>query len=317
MTQQWIRKASLIIGDDTSALEMSELHFTFSIRQSDIQTPNSANIRVYNVSKATAGRARELEEGGTVVIQAGYDGNFGTIFRGSIIQVLVGKENATDSFIDITAGDGTLGYVFAVVKKAMAAGSTVRDRINAAMEALAAHGIRPGFIPKDLPENPLPRGKVMFGMAREILSDAAASCDADWWIHNGEVNIVGGRSYLPGEVAVLNSETGLIGTPVQSIDGVAMRTLLNPSIVPGRVVQLDNKKVTIQQAKFVPDMPGSLQYGFVPKLDADGHYRAIVVNHTGDSRGQEWYTDIIGVALSGPPISTGLLQKGYSIPVGV
>ncbi len=315
MTAQWIRKTSLIIGDDASALDLSGLHFTFTISQSDINTPNRAEIRVYNVSATTAAQARNLEEGGTVALSAGYDGNFGTIFRGTIIQVLVGKESPVDSFIDIVAGDGDLGYCMATIHKAMAAGATVRDRINAALKALAEHGIRPGYITHDLPDRPLPRGTVLHGMAREVLDDAVASCDATWWIQNGELNVVKGRAYLPGEAVVLNSASGLVGLPVQSIDGISMRCLLNPSIQPGRVIKIDNKAV--QQVKFVPDLPNSVQFGFVPKLDADGFYRAIVVNHLGDSHGQDWYSEIVGVALDGPPISNGLLEKGYSIPPGV
>lgn len=315
MTAQWIRKASLIIGDGEGALDLSALHFAFTVSQSDINTPNRAEIRVYNVSDATAKRARDLEEGGTVVLSAGYDGNFGTIFQGTIIQVLVGKESPTDSFIDIVAGDGDLGYCMAVVHKAMAAGATVRDRIGAALEALAEYGIKRGQIEQDLPEQPLPRGTVLHGMAREVLDDAVASSDATWWIQNGELHVVKGRAYLPGEAVVLTSKTGLVGLPVQSIDGISMRCLLNPLIQPGRVIQIDNR--SIQQMKFMPDMQSSVQFGFVPRLDADGFYRAIVVNHLGDSHGQDWYTEIVGVALDGPPISNGLLEKGYAIPPGV
>lgn len=315
MTRQWLRKASLIIGDGESALDLSALHYTFTVSQSDINTPNRAEIRIYNVSDATAKRARDLEEGGSVVLSAGYDGSFGTIFHGTIIQVLVGKENPTDSFIDIVAGDGDLGYCMAVVHKAMAAGATVRDRIGAALEALAEYGVRPGQIAQDLPEQPLPRGTVLHGMAREVLNDAIASADATWWIQNGELNVVKGRGFLPGEAVVLTSATGLVGLPVQSIDGISMHCLLNPQIQPGRLIQIDNKSV--QQVKFNPDLSSSVQFGFVPKLDTDGFYRAIVVNHLGDSQGQDWYTEIVGVALDGPPISNGLLEKGYSIPAGV
>lgn len=65
MTQQWIRKASLIIGSESDALDLSGLHFRFSVQQQDIQTPSKRRYsRVHNVSEATAKRARDWVEGG-------------------------------------------------------------------------------------------------------------------------------------------------------------------------------------------------------------------------------------------------------------
>ncbi len=306
MTQQWIRKASLIIGSESDALDLSSLHFRFSIQQQDIQTPNSADIRVYNVSDATAKRARDWVEGGEVLLQAGYDGNFGTIFRGTIIQVRVGKESATDSYIDITAGDGDRGYTAAVVNKSLAAGSVIKDHIAASLEAMGPYGITRGWMPDDLPEKPLPRGKVMFGMARSFLEDATRGADADWTIHNGELTVIANQAYLPGEVVVLTSATGLVGMPEQQIDGITIRSLLNPAIVAGRVVQINNKSV--QEYRLAIDVAGIARNGLIPKMDNDGFYRSIVVNHSGDTRGQEWYTDIIAVGLR-EPITVGLIPR--------
>lgn len=307
MTAQWIRKASLIVGDDESALDLSQLHFRFQIRQQDIQVPNSADIRVYNVSDATAKRARDLVEGGSVVISAGYDGNFGVIFRGSIIQVRTGKESPVDSYIDITAGDGDRGYTLATLSKTLAAGSTVKDHIAAGMEAMGPYGVKRGWMPDDLPKNPLPRAKVMFGMARDVLEDAARTAGADWTIHDGALNVIDQQAFLPGEVVVLTSATGLIGMPEQQIDGIRIRSLLNPSIVAGRVVQINNK--SLQELRMPLDLDSvAKQYAIRPKLDADGYYRTIVVDHVGDTRGQEWYSDIIAVGLN-EPITNALIPR--------
>ncbi|WP_261378567.1 hypothetical protein [Burkholderia sp. KBS0801] len=71
--QQFGRKVSLIIGlDSGEALDLSDLRIVFRVRRGDLQTPNSARIRVYNVSTTTARRAERVTR---VVLQAGYDGN--------------------------------------------------------------------------------------------------------------------------------------------------------------------------------------------------------------------------------------------------
>jgi hypothetical protein len=47
-----------------------------------MQTPNSADVRIYNVADSTAERIKN--EFTQVVIQAGYQANFGLVFRGTI-----------------------------------------------------------------------------------------------------------------------------------------------------------------------------------------------------------------------------------------
>lgn len=83
-TEQWIRKASLIVGTE-DALDLSDLRFIFRIKRGDTQTPNTLHVRVYNVAEQTA--LRTMKEFTRVVLQAGYEGNYGIVFDGTIIQV--------------------------------------------------------------------------------------------------------------------------------------------------------------------------------------------------------------------------------------
>ncbi len=52
-TKQWIRKTSLLLVKGSQALDLSEMHFTFSTQQQDEESPNNAAIRVYNLSDDT------------------------------------------------------------------------------------------------------------------------------------------------------------------------------------------------------------------------------------------------------------------------
>ena len=100
MTDQYIRTCALTVGDPKGeALDLSELHIRFGIINGDVQTPKTANIRVYNLAPETAKRVRK--EYTQVVLQAGYEGMAGVIFSGQVKQVIIGRENATDTFIDV------------------------------------------------------------------------------------------------------------------------------------------------------------------------------------------------------------------------
>src|SRR5260363_29895 len=79
MTQQWLRKVSLILGDeDGEALNMSELRVAFSVQGGVVLTPKHADILIFNVAPHTAQRIQK--EFRCVELQAGYADNAGLIF---------------------------------------------------------------------------------------------------------------------------------------------------------------------------------------------------------------------------------------------
>ncbi len=304
MERQYLRKASLVVVDGRQGLDLSQLHLKFNIRQGDLQTPNSAVIRVYNLSDA---RAKQIQKEFTrVILQAGYEtANYGVVFDGSIVQVRRGRESATDTYLDIIAADGDEAINFAVVSTAIAAGSTFKDRVDALSKAM---GVTQGHI-ADLPAGSLPRGKTIYGMARDHLRDVAFSTDTKWSVQNGELQIIPLNGYLPGEAVVLSANTGLIGMPEQTQDGIRVRCLLNSRIKVGGRVQIDNK--SIQQAHLDLSVQGSASNAFLPSISDDGFYRVVVNGMDGDTRGGSWYSDMICIAMN-EAVPPSLVARGYS-----
>lgn len=286
--QQYLRTCTLIVATRSGAgLDLSELRIKFSIKRSDTVTPNTADIRVYNLDEKTALQIRK--EFTRVILQAGYQSNSGIIFQGNIKQVIIGRESATDTFIDIVAGDGDRAYNFAIVNTTLAAGSKQADQISAASNAMAAKGTSLGNV-GDLPTNQLPRAKVMYGNARKYLSDAADTSSKIWSIQDEKITFVGKKTYLPGQAVLMTSKTGMIGTPQQTNEGVNVKCLLNPSIKISGRIKIDN--ASIQRFKINLSVPNSAANIPAP-LAADGVYYVLVVEHQGDTRGQEWYSNLI------------------------
>lgn len=310
---QYLRQISLKIGNDTEALDLSDLRIRFSVRRGDVTTPNSADIRVYNVSDETA-RKSQLREFERVVLQAGYAGNYGVIFDGTIKQVRRGRESQTDTYLDITAADGDSAYNFAVMNVSLAAGSTPDDHLQACLQAMASRGITMGEKP-NLPTNKLPRGKVMFGMVRDHLDTLAKSTDTSWSFQDGQLTLIPNTAYLPGEAVVVNSATGMVGLPEQTQNGITVKMLLNPSVKIGRRLQIDNK--SIQRIRYSPaelDTAKTMLMLEQIKIDADGFYKVLVANHVGDTRGNEWYTDVIGISIDATITNEGMIRGGTGIP---
>lgn len=307
MTKQFKRRVSLVVATDAEGLDLSELHIQFSVKQWDIQTPNTARVRVWNLSEQTANTVQK--EFTRVVLQCGYEGGpLGKIFDGTIIQAKTGKSSATDSYLDIVAADGDQAYSFAVVNTSLAAGATATDQAKAAIGAMSEYDVSEGYMPEDMGDAALPRGVVMFGMARDHLNDISDATDTKWSIQNGEAQIIPLTGALPNTAVVLNSTSGLIGRPEQTQDGIKVRCLLNPEIRMGGRVQIDN--ASINRAAFQTTLQGEVNNALLPRVADDGFYRVIVADHVGDTRGNDWYSDLICIALD-DGVTPGLVAKGY------
>lgn len=302
MTQQWVRKASLFVTDPArgKALEMSEMHFRFKCSSGDTESPNNASIRVYNLSPDTVNKVRN--EYTEVVIQAGYEGNFGVIFSGTIKQFRIGRENATDSYLDILAADGDIGYNYSMVNRTVDKQSSgTAAQLTTIVNAMGPQGIKGGYLSAPPSGGVLPRGKVLFGMARTLLRQNVWNTGSTWSIQQGQINVIPLKGYLPGSAVVLNAQTGMIGQPESTIDGIKVRVLLNPRIQAGTAVKIDNKSVN-QTLQANPDVPIPYnQYTGVQlfaKVTDDGVYRVYVAEHEGDTRGQNFYTEITALSIN-------------------
>lgn len=285
---QWIRKATLVVSDDSDGLDLSELHFKFDVMQSDFESPDNSYIRVYNLSDSTAKKIQN--EFTKVTLQAGYqNGAFGTIFSGTIKQTKRGRENATDKYLDIIATDSDINYNFGVVNKTLEAGAEPSDISSALASAMDASISYESY---NVGAS-LPRGKVLYGMARTHMRALAKTTKTTWSLQDGKLVIIPKTGYLPNEAVVLNSKTGLVGLPEQTEDGIKAVCLLNPNIVIGSRVQIDNE--SIQKQTFSTSYTAINMY---PSIAADGIYRVLVAEYHGDTRGHEWYTTITGLTIN-------------------
>jgi len=425
-TPQYGRKVSVIVGQDFgAALELSDLRVVFRIQRGDLQTPNSARVRVYNVSETT--RQRIEKEFTRLVLQGGYQGNFGIIFDGTIKQVRRGRESQTDTYLDITAADGDSAYNFAVVNTTLAAGSTSLDHVQACTRSMVQYGVTLGYTPfgnpasskptaadvaaqqakvdearkildakqkqqltllaqvKDLrlqaealsqtgdeagaiallrqaqgllrqvddldkevnvlylpawqreeaklkamqaaaavpdppvvPQQGLPRGKVMFGMARDFMRWTARTEQCVWSIQDGKAMFVPETSYLPGDIPVITAQTGMVGLPEQTQNGITIKMLLNPSVKIGRLIQIDN--ASVQRYEYSLNVGQQAQNERIQqqaKLQDDGFYYVMIAEHSGDTRGNEYYTEVICLAADATVLPDNFKDKAAVPPDNV
>ena len=217
-------------------------------------------------------------------------------------QFIAGRESATDTFINLNCGDGDQAYNYAVINQTLAKGSTPQAQLNAGLTAMAGMGVGQGYTGQ-LPQTALPRGKTIYKNARDHLKALAATNGFAWSVQDGNLVFLSEKTYLPNQPFVLTAKTGMIGTPDQTTEGINVKCLLNPGIKVHSRIQLNN--ATIAKMKIDFWTPGSVA-NQPALINRDGMYYAWLAEHSGDTRGQDWYTNmrLLSVDVASNPLDS-------------
>jgi hypothetical protein len=286
-------------GHRDTALDLSQLHFRFQIRAPEVETPNTATIRIYNPADTTAQLIQQ--EFSSVILQAGYQGGqqYGQIFKGDIKWVKVGRESNVTKYVEIDAADGDLAYLTSVVNTTLAAGAASPvQQANAVAASMSSANVTQGDTTPltNGTGGIIARGKVLFGLARAYARQVAGNTGCVWSIQNGVLTWSPQTGYAPNEAVVLTARTGLIGMPEQTQNGIKIRCLLNPNIVVGGLVKIDNASIN-STTVLSQGYPSYNNIALFADQSADGTYKVIVHEMVGDTRGEEWYSDLICLAV--------------------
>jgi baseplate hub protein gp41 len=310
---QYLRRISLTVSSATQSIEFGQFRVVFNVRRGDMQTPNTLDVRIYNVKPATAALISK-NEFTTVSLQAGYAGTrLGLIFTGTIVQFRQGRVNQQDSYVDITAADGDEAYNYATISTTVPAGtpqSNIAGLIASSMyQHNTAQPITPNPANPTFPQSQCVRGQVLFGMSKDEARAFALQNGCKWSLADGQLTFIPWTSFIQGgPILVISVSTGLIGTPEQTQQGISIKTLLNPDYKVGQLVRLDG---TINQFRFGLDLQSSANNIQIAKQntistnlnpnatpnDQQGLYYIMCANHSGDTRGTEWYTDIVALSV--------------------
>jgi hypothetical protein len=315
---QYLRKYKLTLGAISGGGSMVltteeqgyDLRMTFKVRAADAAAPNTAIITVYNLATQTAAQA--VKEFNTVTLEAGYlTGNYGVIFQGSIKMYKRGRESAIDTYLIIYGADGDLAHIKANLNTTLGPNSTYDDRLAAIYQAQQAAQGDLSVFKGPITGGTLYRPRPMWGQAAMETRILERSAGQSLSIQNGVAQNVDQRGYLPGTIVVLNVNTGLIGVPEATQDGINATCLLNPAIRIRGLVQIDNASTNqagvLEYANVTQyNIPGGgpaqgVQFPnyasgagvYYASVAADGQYMVRVIDYDGDTRNLPWYCHLI------------------------
>jgi len=298
---------------NTRTLDLSELHIQFRVVSAILPTPKYAEVRIWNLDPTNVNLL--MKEFKHISLSVGYgDSDTAVIFAGGIARISAGSEDAVNSFVDILAQDGDAGINWAVTNKTLGPGWTDDDVYDQLISDFSTKGLSAGSRP-DFDIHPGIRGLTLQGQTSSLMTNLAQRQGCDWFVEGGQVYMVKhGDVIRSASIPTLTPATGLLGVPVATYEGVQASCLIDPRIATGGVVNIQNSLITqLVQREIVlgldspqnvaPQLNTSLGNGF-------GQYKVLYFNHAGDTRGNEWSTNFVGIAVDGtvPLVGSGLLS---------
>ena len=248
------------------------LRVTFNVERNLSKEPNRATITIYNLSEGS--RSQVQDEDLETTLEAGYEGNTHQLFAGQL-DFSSHVKQGPDWVTTLQSGDGSVGFRQARISESIKGPASISTVVDALTNQLKKSGIEAGNIVEKVKSGTL-RGSItewtngvsLFGRAEKELDKILRSLGFSWSVQDGQIQVLGPTETLIDEAILLSPGTGLVGSPEPGDKGVVRaRSLLQPRLVPG-------KKTKIKSA------------------EVDGFFKVLKVVFVGDTRGQDWYSDI-------------------------
>lgn len=168
-------------------------------------------------------------------LYAGYGENMPLIFAGFVNQCMSYKDGGSTEFITelITNNNGMMqdrDYMNVTFTK----GTKLVDIIKFATQDNKY--IRAGYITPDIA--PIKRDKTFIGQPLDLIKREHSGYDL--FIANGEINILGDRDVIPGEIQVISDGSGLLGSPKRSNAWVECDMVFEPGLRAGQAIALNS-----------------------------------------------------------------------------
>ncbi|MEX3929737.1 hypothetical protein AB4Y36_38000 [Paraburkholderia sp. BR10936] len=262
--QQFGRRYQLIIGSRSEGFAFNNLRVAFEVTKTLEKTPNPAKIRIWNLTRQHMGAVLSKLYT-TVALSVGYEA-LRVIYAGDIVKSNV-ERDGMDFVLELECGDGNTAYTSARANMTLPAGTTD------AQAARALVGTMPdttrGAMGVTRTEGSA-RARVYCGNTRDCLSNLARANEADWSIQDGAIVMLPANAAIAGAGPLISQDTGMVGMPRQTDNGLEVNCLCNPAILVGGVVRVQS---------------------ILPHYSGD--YKVVSVHHSGDFAEGDWLSQLV------------------------
>nr|DAN57062.1 MAG TPA: 43 kDa tail protein [Caudoviricetes sp.] len=261
--KQFGRRWKLDISNDQETLSIEQLRVAFEIDKTINEKPNPAKIQVWNLNRDHINQLLS-QDYKKVALSVGY-GELRQIYAGDITKTRIQREGL-DFVLTLECSDGHQAYTQSRAQTTLKAGATDKQIVEELQKTMPK--VQSGAI--DIPnQRKLPRGRVLNGNSRDILTKIARNNKADWSIQDGSLIFLPKDKVLSDDAVLISQDTGMINAPEQTDEGLELTCLLNPALQIGGLVKVES----------------IIDY-------FNGEYKVVKLAHSGDGIGGDWRSKI-------------------------
>lgn len=274
--------------------EPEQLQVQFEVEMVMMEAPWWGKVVIYNVNRPT--QQDMIRYGMSLRLFAGYrsDQQVAKIYEGYIYYPMWERDGGANWKLTLLC----MSALFKNVDNFAMFNTPANTRVREMVAQMAAQARYPFKVIADEKEydketDPETRAAVFFGQPKNMLSYAASTVNKLTWFEDEAAHIA---SALPKNkpsptVAEIeyNETCGMIGSPQMIDNGIGLRVLLDSRVhVSDQIKVSPNVLINQTEYKPTPEM-------YPTFLDQNGEYIVQKVRHIGDSRGNDWYTDITAI----------------------
>lgn len=258
---------------EKNGISIETLRVEFSFEKTSTSEPNNGTVKIYNLNPSNR-QSILTGEFKNIKVSVGYN-ELRLIFLGEIIKSTLIREGL-DWIIELEVSDGKTDYTKAYANLTLAPGAKIADVMGKLMTTFKE--TTAGVI-DECPDKPLPRGKVLFGNTRDLLTQVCRNHSLDWSIQDNELIVMAPNKVKDDQAIVLNQSSGMIGAPEGTDNGLKVKCLLNPSLQINGLVRVESINAMY-----------------------NGNYKIVNLTYQGDTASSDWFNEIIVVGGNFEPV---------------
>jgi len=259
------RKAELFLVSDKERREFDGLRTKFQFDKVLSTSPNRGTISVYNLNKNSRSF---LEETNTAGLNAGYR-DLSQAFSGDVSEFSIEKTKDGDFISTIEIVDGII-INQAETNETFEPGASVKTMFETMVRDL---GQNPTEVFKsflgfgDLSDEKTNNGKTISGRTIDETVELGRAYGIEFFTDDNILRAIEADGFLIEPVVVLSKDSGLIGSPQKTKDGIKLKSLMNVLIAPGKKIEILSEEIA-------------------------GLAVVERVTHLGDTNENDWFSDI-------------------------
>lgn len=218
-----------------SGVRVQGLRIAFNVKRSSSSTVDPASVRLWNPSDGTIGAVRR--PGNVTRLFAGYESAgqiaYGTLVRDTFRVNRDGVDTIAEWQIQEVAQESRNIAISESFRGPIRA-SVLIDRFLS-LTAWARGSVR---LPVDVEFS---TGYAIAGRLYDALDDITRSCGATWVVEGGVLSVWPAGEDRRRTGTLITPDSGMVGSPRETEDGIEVTTLLDPGASPGDIVRVRSR----------------------------------------------------------------------------